>query len=396
MASFDNPLARWFSLALALAVLPATQSAAQVICPISGGGRLCVPNVRYFGYYPRIWQPWPDEVRTDQVFPESIGAEPIPTPPGTVPPPLPRRSLAEPPPEVPPVEPEDPEVPPPPFEEIPPLPGIPEDDLLDPQDIPSGETEPNASHPLERPAGLAAGRERTRDLAASNEFRRGSMIPEPPLPLSPFAPVADWSPEMGAAEGQGEIGVSPLPPEGLSLSHPTAASSASASLPDWSDTPAAAEAGFAESSDAPRFESAERPALQAAYEAATDSPEPSSPSTGSAGLAGLDGFCPVTINEQAQWMEGDERWTVVHRGRAYRMADAARYERFRLTPDRYAPVLGGDDPTAAIDDGRRIPGLSDHCVVYEGRLYMFASESSLVRFRQNPRRYANEVLAGGD
>ena len=164
---------------------------------------------------------------------------------------------------------------------------------------------------------------------------------------------------------------------------------------DWSGRTAALGAGFSESSD--EVDSPIRPgsdpAYYAAYQAPVRSAEPDFASPPDVPAShdpplGLEGYCPVTINEKEQWTEGEARWTAMHRGRAYRMADAARYDRFRLTPERYAPVLSGDDPVSALDQGRRIAGQSEHCVVYEGRLYMFSSETSLARFRQNPRHYA--------
>ena len=63
-------------------------------------------------------------------------------------------------------------------------------------------------------------------------------------------------------------------------------------------------------------------------------------------------------------------------------------KRFQANPDRYAPVLSGNDPVLAMDENRQVAGRTDFCVVYDGRLYTFADASTLARFRQNPTRYA--------
>ena len=103
---------------------------------------------------------------------------------------------------------------------------------------------------------------------------------------------------------------------------------------------------------------------------------------------GLNGFCPVQLVENENWQPGDSRWAVEHRGRIYLMSGADQQQRFLANPDRYAPVLTGNDPVLAIDESRLEPGLTEHCVVYDGRLYSFSSISTLARFRQNPKRYA--------
>jgi YHS domain-containing protein len=103
---------------------------------------------------------------------------------------------------------------------------------------------------------------------------------------------------------------------------------------------------------------------------------------------GLNGFCPVNLVENENWIVGDSRWAVEHRGRVYLMSGADQQQRFLANPDRYAPVLTGNDPVLAVDEGRQEPGRTEHCVVYDGRLYSFSNISTLARFRQNPKRYA--------
>ena len=102
----------------------------------------------------------------------------------------------------------------------------------------------------------------------------------------------------------------------------------------------------------------------------------------------LNGFCAVQLVDNGTWVAGDSRWAVEHRGRVYLMSGANQQQRFLANPGRYAPVLSGNDPVLAVDEGRQEPGRTDHCVVYDGRLYSFSSISTLTRFRQNPQRYA--------
>jgi YHS domain-containing protein len=46
------------------------------------GGCICIPNVQNYGYFNATWRRWPGEMRADLDFPQSIGAEVLPTPVG--------------------------------------------------------------------------------------------------------------------------------------------------------------------------------------------------------------------------------------------------------------------------------------------------------------------------
>jgi YHS domain-containing protein len=103
---------------------------------------------------------------------------------------------------------------------------------------------------------------------------------------------------------------------------------------------------------------------------------------------GLDGYCPVHLAEKQQWVPGNRQWGVIHRGRTYLFASPACKERFLTEPDRFSPILSGNDPVVAVDQGQIAPGRREHGVFFSGQIVLFASESSLERFYQNPDRYA--------
>lgn len=101
----------------------------------------------------------------------------------------------------------------------------------------------------------------------------------------------------------------------------------------------------------------------------------------------LDGFCPVQLVENEQWIKGSPRYAAEWKGRVYWLSDAAALNKFIANAERYTPVLSGLDPVMLMQ-GERRDGLTDYCVVYDGRLYMFSSAATLARFRQSPRQYA--------
>lgn len=107
------------------------------------------------------------------------------------------------------------------------------------------------------------------------------------------------------------------------------------------------------------------------------------------GAVALEGFCPVSLVKNEQWVQGQAEWSVNHLGRTYHCAGPVERECFLVNPDRYVPALGGSDPVVLLETARRVPGQLDYCVTYDGKLYMFCNAANLAKFRQDARRYIN-------
>jgi len=107
---------------------------------------------------------------------------------------------------------------------------------------------------------------------------------------------------------------------------------------------------------------------------------------------GLDGCCPVTLVEQQKWVQGDPRWGLQHRGRTYLFAGPEEQQRFWKDPDRYAPVVSGNDIVLVTEKGQAVAGMREHGVFYGNRVYLFSSEATLEKFAKNPGVYANQAL----
>jgi protein disulfide-isomerase len=106
----------------------------------------------------------------------------------------------------------------------------------------------------------------------------------------------------------------------------------------------------------------------------------------------LDGYCTVRLKEAKNWVPGDRRFGAVHRGRTYLFTGPEEQQKFLAAPDFYAPVISGNDPVLAMDSGQAVPGKRTHGVFYDNRIFLFADETTLQRFYQNPNRYAAEVV----
>ena len=106
----------------------------------------------------------------------------------------------------------------------------------------------------------------------------------------------------------------------------------------------------------------------------------------------LDGFCPVTLAEKQQWVPGDRRYGAIHRGRTYLFTGSEEQRRFFTDPDRYAPIISGNDIVQAMEKGQAVPGMREHGVFYNGHIFLFADEVALDKFSKNPAYYANQAL----
>jgi protein disulfide-isomerase len=105
----------------------------------------------------------------------------------------------------------------------------------------------------------------------------------------------------------------------------------------------------------------------------------------------MDGYCPVQLFEENRWVRGNPRYGVIHRGRTYLFSSPEEAKRFYADPDRYAPMLSGQDVVLAVDGGLSVPGARAIGVRYEGHIYLFSTEASCQKFYQDPVRYAGAV-----
>jgi thiol-disulfide isomerase/thioredoxin/YHS domain-containing protein len=106
----------------------------------------------------------------------------------------------------------------------------------------------------------------------------------------------------------------------------------------------------------------------------------------------MDGYCPVTLTDKQQWISGDRRYGAIHRGRTYLFTGPEEQRRFFADPDRYAPVISGNDIVWARETSQAVPGRREHGVFYNGHVFLFENEASLEKFRKNPTYYATQAL----
>jgi thiol-disulfide isomerase/thioredoxin/YHS domain-containing protein len=106
----------------------------------------------------------------------------------------------------------------------------------------------------------------------------------------------------------------------------------------------------------------------------------------------LDGYCPVTVTEKMIWKRGDAKFGAIHRGRTYLFPSADEQQKFLANPDRFSPVISGNDPVLALEQGQAVAGKREFGLMCQDRMFLFASKESYDKFCGDSKRYAGQVF----
>lgn len=119
------------------------------------------------------------------------------------------------------------------------------------------------------------------------------------------------------------------------------------------------------------------------------------PETSMAPLA-MQGYCPVSIQTVGLWRSGLQKFRSVYDGKMYLFATQKEKDQFLEDPYAYIPALGGDCVVTKIDSNLRVQGSVFHAKKverYKNRLYLFAGSKEVEAFTANPDRYIDADLA---
>lgn len=105
----------------------------------------------------------------------------------------------------------------------------------------------------------------------------------------------------------------------------------------------------------------------------------------------LDGHCPVSVMAKNEWVLGDKRYGAHHMGRLYLFADAEAQQAFMETPDRFAPMLAGNDVVALTKRGQVVRGTREWGLVHHGRMYLFSGEETFNEFFASPEKFSTRA-----
>ncbi len=353
-----------------------------------GWGCCCIPNVAEFGYFKTDWREWPCEIRRDKTFPRSIGMEAIPAPEGQVIVPPPKANLlpkgpggTQPGPETEegkekPSEALPGEKQPEQGKETPVLPGLPAE--------PGGvNLLPGLPTDLGTPA-LPTPKAKEENVPATEPKPENEPKTESPEKDKTDNPAAGAKPD-----DKGSRIKSPVNSTMISRLDPLEQSSnmaRAAAYREPAESPVAARISrsiMSQSYQSPRESNEDFPVIQSEAQIETSSIDsrPDSPPVA------VGGFCPVELSLHGRWVQGDPRWTVVHKGFIYRLSGSVQRQEFLANPEKFIPANGGFDPVVTVTQRRNVPGQVNFCAAYKGRIYMFSSAATQEYFRNNPEPY---------
>lgn len=103
----------------------------------------------------------------------------------------------------------------------------------------------------------------------------------------------------------------------------------------------------------------------------------------------MGGFCPVALATEKKWKKGQLQFGAVHRRRTFLFSTEADQKKFLAEPDKYTPVLVGYDPVKFMQTGELIDGSAAFSLTYRKEVYLFADDTSLKTFWQNPAQFTD-------
>jgi thiol-disulfide isomerase/thioredoxin len=128
---------------------------------------------------------------------------------------------------------------------------------------------------------------------------------------------------------------------------------------------------------------------------------PSSESVALASQPGMGGFCPVALQDylkmspdfqatHSPWIQGQDAFTIRHRGRIYRCASEESRQRMLQDPDAFAPVFSGLDLVEFARSGSLVSGQCELGFIEQnsGKVFLFSTRTNYEEFLRNCDRYS--------
>ncbi|MGC3968433.1 MAG: hypothetical protein QM775_13965 [Pirellulales bacterium] len=113
----------------------------------------------------------------------------------------------------------------------------------------------------------------------------------------------------------------------------------------------------------------------------------------------LDGYCPVTVTDKMIWKPGSAQFGAIHRGRTYLFLSAAEQQKFLADPEKYSPIISGNDPVAYLEQGQFVCGDRNFGMFCGGQMILFSSSQNYEKFKRDQQRYTlglqQAMQAGG-
>ncbi len=245
------------------------------------------------------------------------------------------------------------------------------------------------------PAVNAWNQSRTAHMAASDS----RMVDNPHFNPTPAPTAAASMASMGTANVLNSAAANPVAATPVAASGAaTAATMPASSMPiAGSQTVATAPSGSAKTpastvSFQPRAALSPQANTLGSAASANDNAHANQPTlaqdTGAIGQTSpiaLDGYCPVALKTQGNWIAGQPQFAVKHRGRIYHLSSQEAMREFLQNPDRCSPVMSGYDAMTFLNEGKLVEGSIQFGLhdLTSGSILLFTSAESKKAYEQN-------------
>jgi len=104
-------------------------------------------------------------------------------------------------------------------------------------------------------------------------------------------------------------------------------------------------------------------------------------------LLGLEGFSPVVLREERQWVAGSGEFVSEYQGIVYHLQSEQEKQTFDSDPGRYAPQLLECDPVEMYFTDKAVHGSTQYGAYFDGKLYLFVSHDNRETFKKSPLKF---------
>lgn len=108
----------------------------------------------------------------------------------------------------------------------------------------------------------------------------------------------------------------------------------------------------------------------------------------------IEGFCPVSVVNKGQWIEGKPELGVVHLGKLYLFADRESMELFLSDPVPFTPMLNEIDVVRFFEEKKIVPGKREWGLIdpVHNRMFFFSDEAAMLHFENFYERYVDASI----
>ena len=108
----------------------------------------------------------------------------------------------------------------------------------------------------------------------------------------------------------------------------------------------------------------------------------------------MDGFCAVTVIEEARWVEGKPDFGVIHLGKLYLFDSKSAMDSFLANPIPYTPILNEIDVVRFFEERKIVKGKREFAMQdpLNKRMFFFADEAAMSHFENEWGRYVEAAV----